>query len=244
MGIFDRKNCDICGGKVGLLGGKKVKDGRLCSDCAKKQSPYLSSRKNFTVDEMKQHLEDRAANQEVVKAFEPTRTAGSSLKLYIDDARGLWFLTKAKRYQEVNPDVFTAEQILGARVDIEKGTRVETLEKAVPAKDGKPAVPAKTKEVIYHNFYVLIDVSHPWVNQMRLQVNNSSLEGGVSHPDYKEAERDAREIVDALTVMRDVAMDEKQAKAKPKQRVKCPHCGASTMPDENGACEYCMGMIG
>ena len=244
MGLFDKKNCDVCGVKVGLLGGKKVKDGRLCSDCAKKQSPYLSSRKNFTVDEMKEHLEDRAANQELVKSFEPTRTVGASLKLYLDDARGLWFLTKSKRYQDTNPDVFTAQQILGGRVDIEKGTRVETIEKAVPEKEGKPAVPARTKEVTYYNFYVLIDLSHPWVNQMRLQVNNSSLEGGVNHPDYKEAERDANEIVDTLVGLRDSIMEEKEQKAKPKQRVKCPHCGATTMPDENGACEYCMGMIG
>ncbi|NLB51243.1 MAG: DUF4428 domain-containing protein [Clostridiaceae bacterium] len=244
MGIFDRKVCDVCGGKAGLLGGKKVKDGRLCSECAKKQSPYLSSRKNFTVDEMKQHLEDRAANQVTVREFEPTRTGGSSLKLYLDDARGLWFITRSRRYQEDNPDVFTAEQILGARIDIEKGNRVETIERAIPAKDGKPAVPAKTKEVVYYNFYVLIDVSHPWVNQMRLKVNSSSLEGGPHHPDYKEAQRDAGEIVEMLLAMRDGAMAEKQEKAKPKQRVVCPHCGATTTPDENGACQYCMGAIG
>ncbi|NLA81729.1 MAG: DUF4428 domain-containing protein [Clostridiaceae bacterium] len=244
MALFDRKSCDVCGGKTGIMGGKKVKDGRLCSDCAKKQSPYLTSRKNFTVEEMKAHLDDRAANQETINAFEPTRTIGSNLKLYLDDSRGLWFLTKSRRYQDSNPDVFSADQILGARVDIEKGTRVETLERAVPAKDGKPAVPAKTKEVTYHNFYVMIDVSHPWVNQMRLQVNNSSVEGGIYQPDYKEADRDANEIVDTLLAMRDGTLADKEAMAKPKQKVTCPHCGATTMPDENGACEYCMGAIG
>ncbi|MFA5584980.1 MAG: DUF4428 domain-containing protein [Saccharofermentanales bacterium] len=244
MGVFDRKNCDICGGKTGLLGGKKVKDGRMCSDCAKKQSPYLSGRKNYTVEEMKAHLDDRAANLELISSFEPTRTVGSSLKLYVDDARGLWFLTKSKRYQETNPDVFTADQVLGARIDIEKGNRVVTLEAGSPARDGKPAVPAKTKEVTYYNFYVLIDVSHPWVNQMRMQVNQSSIEGGISHPDYKEAERDANEIVDTLVALRDGVMADKEEKARPKQRVTCPHCGATTIPADNGTCEYCMGAIG
>jgi len=47
MGLFDRKICDICGGKCGLLGGKKVKDGRLCSDCAKKAIPLLAREKEF-----------------------------------------------------------------------------------------------------------------------------------------------------------------------------------------------------
>ncbi len=244
MGLFDRKNCDVCGGKVGLLGGKKVKDGRLCSDCAKKQSPYLSSRKNFTVEEMKAHLADREANLEIIQNFEPTRTVGSNLKLYVDDDSGRWFLTRSRRYQESNPDVFSSDQILGARVDLEKGTRVETLQEAVPAKDGKPAVPARTREVAYYNFYVMADVSHPWVNQMRLQVNNSSLDGGPRNPDYLEAERDANEIVDTLLALRDGVMSDKAEKAKPKQKVVCPHCGAMTMPDENGACEYCMGAVG
>ncbi|NLA71642.1 MAG: DUF4428 domain-containing protein [Clostridiaceae bacterium] len=243
MALFERKICDICGAKCGLLGGKKVKDGRLCSDCAKKQSPYLTSRKNFTVEEMKQHLDDRAKNMEIIEAFDPTRTIGSSLKLYLDDDRGLWFVTKARRYQDVNPDVFTADQVLGARVDIVKSTRIETLEPAEPARDGKPAKPAKTKEVTEYNFFVLLDVSHPWVNQMRLQVNNSSIAGGVYHPDYKEADRDANEIVNALVEMRDGVMIEKKEMAKPKQRVICPNCGATTMPDENGYCEYCMGAI-
>lgn len=243
MGIFDRKNCDICGGKVGLLGGKKVKDGRLCSDCAKKQSPYLSSRKDFSVEEMRQHLQDRENNRELIQSLEPTRTIGASLKLYIDDARGLWFVTRSRRYQEDNPDVFAAGQILGARVDLEKGSKTVTLEPAVPAKDGKPAVPAKTREVAYYNFYLLIDVSHPWINQMRLKINASQLEEGMTHPDYKEAERDANEMAAALTAMRDAAMAEKQESARPRQRVICPHCGASTMPDENGSCEYCMGAI-
>ncbi|HZK28750.1 MAG TPA: hypothetical protein VFD19_00870, partial [Clostridia bacterium] len=107
----------------------------------------------------------------------------------------------------------------------------------------QPAKPAKTKEVTEYNFYVLIDVSHPWVNQMRLQVNNSSIDGGVYHPDYKEADRDANEIVNALIELRDGIMSEKKEMTRPKQRVTCPNCGATTMPDVNGCCEYCMGAI-
>ena len=29
-------NCDICGEKIGLLGNRKLDDGNLCKDCAKK----------------------------------------------------------------------------------------------------------------------------------------------------------------------------------------------------------------
>ena len=45
MGLFGRKkNCDICGGKIGLLGNRKLSDGNMCKDCARKISPYLTGR--------------------------------------------------------------------------------------------------------------------------------------------------------------------------------------------------------
>ena len=73
MGLFDnlfeRKECDICGGKVGLLGGTKVKDGRLCKECAGKLSPHLTGLKNLTLDDIKEHLAYREENAEKVKAF-------------------------------------------------------------------------------------------------------------------------------------------------------------------------------
>ena len=35
MGLFDKKNCDICGEKIGLLGNRKLDDGNLCKNCAR-----------------------------------------------------------------------------------------------------------------------------------------------------------------------------------------------------------------
>ena len=32
MGLFDKKYCDICGEKIGLLGNRKLEDGNLCKD--------------------------------------------------------------------------------------------------------------------------------------------------------------------------------------------------------------------
>ena len=41
MGLFDKKNCDICGEKIGLLGNRKLDDGNLCKNCARKLSPWF-----------------------------------------------------------------------------------------------------------------------------------------------------------------------------------------------------------
>ena len=34
--LFEKKNCDICGGEIGLLGNRKLEDGNLCKESARK----------------------------------------------------------------------------------------------------------------------------------------------------------------------------------------------------------------
>ena len=45
MGLLDKKSCDICGGKNGLLGNRKLDDGNCCKDCARNLSPWFSERR-------------------------------------------------------------------------------------------------------------------------------------------------------------------------------------------------------
>ena len=81
MGLFDKKYCDICGAKIGLLGNRKLEDGNLCKNCAAKLSPWFSDRRQSTVAEIGEQLSYREANREKVSAFrtpeiwkKPTRT--------------------------------------------------------------------------------------------------------------------------------------------------------------------------
>ena len=46
MGLFDKKYCDICGEKIGLLGNCKLDDGNLCKECAQKLSPWFEERRH------------------------------------------------------------------------------------------------------------------------------------------------------------------------------------------------------
>ena len=77
MGLFDKifvkKECDICGGEIGLLGNRKLEDGNMCKECAAKLSPFFSERRESTVAEIKEQLAYREANKEVVAAFNPTK---------------------------------------------------------------------------------------------------------------------------------------------------------------------------
>ena len=56
MGLFDKKYCSVCGEKIGFLGNRKLEDGNLCKDCARKLSPFFSERRHSTVAEIEEQL--------------------------------------------------------------------------------------------------------------------------------------------------------------------------------------------
>ena len=39
--LFEKKECSICGGEIGLLGNRKLEDGNCCKECAAKLSPLV-----------------------------------------------------------------------------------------------------------------------------------------------------------------------------------------------------------
>ena len=51
--LFEKKECSVCGGEIGLLGNRKLEDGNLCKSCAAKLSPWFSDRRQSTVEEIK-----------------------------------------------------------------------------------------------------------------------------------------------------------------------------------------------
>ena len=81
MGLFDKKYCDICGAKIGLLGNRKLEDGNLCKDCAAKLSPFFSERRASTVNEIREQLSYREANREEMARFHATRSLGRNTKV-------------------------------------------------------------------------------------------------------------------------------------------------------------------
>ena len=103
--LFEKKECSICGGEIGLLGNRKLEDGNLCKSCAAKLSPWFSDRRQSTVEEIRQQLIYREANQEKVAAFRVTRTLGERTKVLLDEDAGLFMVTAARNLEEANPDV-------------------------------------------------------------------------------------------------------------------------------------------
>ena len=89
MGLFDKKYCDICGEKIGLLGNCKLDDGNLCKECAQKLSPWFEERRHSTVEEIKRQLAYREQNKELVQKFNVTRQISTkTYNVFIDDIQG------------------------------------------------------------------------------------------------------------------------------------------------------------
>lgn len=105
MGLFYRKSCDICGGNLGLLRNKKVKDGSICNRCAKKLSPWFTDYRNASLSEIKQQLAYREENKAKVFTFQTTRTLGTNKKVLIDEEAGKFMVTPASDLMKDNPDV-------------------------------------------------------------------------------------------------------------------------------------------
>lgn len=83
MGLFDKKICDICGEKIGLLGNRKLDDGNLCKDCAKKLSPWFEERRHSTVEDIKRQLEYREKNKKAVMDFCITRQINTEITMFL-----------------------------------------------------------------------------------------------------------------------------------------------------------------
>ena len=234
MGLFDKKFCDICGEKIGFLGNRKLADGNMCKDCAKLISPFLTGRKQFTVADMKEHLAYREANKEKVAAFNPTKTIGGNMTICFDEDKHQWLATHARNWRNENPDILEFSQVTGCTLDIDEHKR--ELYRELP--DGKRESYNPRRYEYSYDFNMTIHVNSPWFDQINFKVNDDEIRrrGDTA---YREAQENADEIKSILTQVR----DEEREAATPKTAVKCPHCGATTMPDVNGCCEYCGGAI-
>ncbi len=255
MGLFDKKYCDVCGEKIGLLGNRKLEDGNLCKNCAKKLSPWFSERRHSTLEEIKEQLAYREENKAAVSAFKTTRTLGRNMKVLLDEDAGKFMVTDARNLEEANPDVIDFSAVTGCDLDVQEH-RSE-----IKRKEGDKEVSFSPPRYNYsYDFYCTINVNNPYFDKIHFKLNSFSVETGEvrptvgysvsapgrfgtnrsgANPDYQEYVQMGAEIKEALLNARQNIRDEAAAQAAPKAAIKCPHCGATTIPDAAGCCEYC-----
>ena len=126
--LFDKKECSICGGEIGLLGNRKLEDGNMCKSCAAKLSPWFSDRRQSTVAEINDQLAYRENNQGKVAAFRITRTLGENMKVLLDEDAGLFMVTAARNLADANPDVLAFSDVTGCKLDIDEHNCLPTTD--------------------------------------------------------------------------------------------------------------------
>ena len=262
MGLFDKKFCDFCGNKIGLLGNKKLEDGNMCKDCASKLSPWFSERRHSTKAEIQEQLAYREENRKAVAAFHKTRSIGKVTKLLMDDDAKTFMVTSASDLGKANPDVLRFDQVTGCSLDIDENRNELKTKDA----EGKSVSYDPPQYEYSYNFHVELSVNHPYFDSMRWSVSNGYVKTGerpTQTPDgwnmfcngiplakglneYYECLRLGNEIKAAADEMRLGYRPEPEmppAPQMPENTVVCPWCGTPTVPDEKGCCVHCGGSV-
>ncbi|MBP3633312.1 MAG: DUF4428 domain-containing protein [Oscillospiraceae bacterium] len=251
MGLFDafkKKQCDVCGGEIGLLGNRKLEDGNLCKNCARKLSPWFDDRRHSTVEQIKEQLAYREANKEKVAAFNVTRSLGDDTQILLDEDAGLFMVARTSDLRDENPDVLAFSDVTGCRLDIDED-RTEVMR---TDKDGNEVSYVPPRYTYEYDFSMIIQVRNPYFDDITFRLNSSSVEIGGSGPmrarpedniEYQQYKQMGEEIKEILLGARKQARETAAAAAAPKQAVVCPYCGATTTPGVGGQCEYCGGAV-
>ena len=190
MGLFDKKICDICGEKIGLLGNRKLDDGNLCKNCAKKLSPWFEERRHSTVEDIKRQLEYRENNKKAVMDFYITRQI--STRNYTDDHKKNFTVARKLDVNE-NPDIVPLSAIVQCRVEVDR----QQIEKTY-TKDGKTVSYQPPIYDYEFDYTMRIKVNTPWFDDMDFRLNTFSI-SSEKRGELMEVEQTGHQIIAALT---------------------------------------------
>lgn len=194
--LFEKKECDFCGGEIGMLGNRKLEDGNMCKECAKKLSPWFDDRRHSTVEQIQQQLEMREANKQAVAAFRDTTVLGKSThRIYIDENARKFMVCREKERGD-NPDVFDFSQVTSVIVDIDE----DRDEKFQTDGDGDRRSYYPPRYTYHYDIRVIIYLNHPYVDDIRFDINASristTLLGQAVPENMKPNPRSVKEFMD------------------------------------------------
>lgn len=171
MGFFDKKYCDVCGEKIGLLGNRKLEDGNLCKNCASKLSPFFSDRRKSTVDMIKAQLLYRENNKKKLETFHAARTLGEATRILIDDGKGCFVVTSSDHMMDENPDMILLSEVTNCQLEVQDRRN----ELKCKDSEGKLVSYDPPRYEYFYDFYIKIGVSNPFFDLIRFRLNRNSV---------------------------------------------------------------------
>ncbi len=178
MGLFDffkKQDCEICGKEVGMFGYKKLEDGEICNNCAKQLSPWFDDRRHSTVEQIKAQLAYREENRKALAGFRATKTFGERAKIYVEYENGVpsrFAVTRYEDLMEENADLISFKDVISFQTDI----REDRDEIKRQNSQGEMVSYNPPRYRYQYDFKVAIQVNNPWFDDIRIQLNSSSVE--------------------------------------------------------------------
>lgn len=191
MGLFDKKQCAICGEDIGLFGNRKLADGNMCSKCAAKLSPFFYERKASTIEQIREQLAYREENQAKLAGFTPTKVFNEGMKIYLDEPGRRFVVTRATDYKKDNPDLIDCAQVTAAEYTVSED-RDEIYKD-----DNKTSFDPPRYKYEY-TFKMKLTVDHPYIETIRFDVKEGSTPTSKLSVDYKRHEKLCNMIQNAL----------------------------------------------
>lgn len=262
MGLFDKKYCNICGKKISLLGNRKLEDGNLCKDCAKKLSPWFSERRYSTVEKIKQQLAYREENKAKVAQFCVTRSFGEGWRVLLDDTHRWFTVTNERDLSRLNPDILSFGDLTGCQLAIDE----HDTEFKRRNENGEMVSYNPPRYEYSYDFDIILTVNNPYFDEMKFRLNPGSVDvvteatntfgsGGIGsifnsmahgfdpsyNPEYRKYCQMADELIAAINaLLQDVYQQPVQQTAQqnvtPTGPWTCFSCGAS---NSGKFCECC-----
>ena len=228
--------CEICEKQLSFYEKKHLADGFICGACFEKASPYFiqkHKKQKATVEQFKAHLHDRQKNAAAFREFSPTLILGDYTQILIDEDHHKFIVYcaqehKRKSYAEANIDILDCSSVLSCNVDIEENkTEVETN-----ASGSGIAFYEYT-----YDFYVIIGVNHPYIDQIRIKLNPEEIENMGTL--YRKYEQLAKDICSTLMERKNAS---RESNANQLAFTVCPWCGTK-LSHAIGTCEHCGGTL-
>lgn len=192
--LFDKKECSICGGEIGLLGNRKLEDGNMCKECARKLSPFFSDRRHSTVEEIKAQLAYREENKKLLTQFHPTMIFGENEKVYVDLNLQKFIVTSNSDWRDGNPDLISFSQVIAVDCDIEENKDEIYYED----EEGNSNSYSPPRYECEYEFNVIIRVDSPWFDEIELELSDGNRPDSPYTDLYREYERQMHELSDIL----------------------------------------------
>ena len=173
--IFEKKECSICGGEIGLLGNRKLEDGNCCKNCVQKLSPWFDDRRHSTVDQIKQQLAYREENRAALATFRPTVSFGERYTLRVELVNGVptrFVIERNNSYMEENADLISFRDVTSFNIDVHESE--EELMRRNSQGEEVSYVPPRYQ--YSYDFYAEIHINHPYFGEISFQLNRNSVD--------------------------------------------------------------------